>query len=363
MQKKIVLTLDAGGTNFVFSAIHQQDELIAPVVLPSNAHNLDECLKTIEKGFSLVLQQLKESPLAISFAFPGPADYPAGIIGDLGNLPAFRGGVALGPWLNRKFNLPVFINNDGDLFALGEAMAGWLPFVNQKLENQGVSKQYKNLLGITLGTGFGAGIVIDGRMLTGDNSAAAEIWCSGNPFYQGIFIEESVSARAVVREYQNVAGMQYEELTPELIYQIAKGEIPGNQIAAQESWKLFGHALGEALANAITLIDGLIVIGGGLSKAASLFMPHVIRQMNGTLLSLNGNHIPRLELKAYYLDEPEQWEAFANGGQKEIYIPETQEKICWQPEKKIGIGISKLGTSKAVAIGAWAYAMAQLNIH
>ena len=53
-----------------------------------------------------------------SFAFPGPADYPAGIIGDLAEYPAFRGGVALGPMLAERFGLPTFINNDGDLFAL-----------------------------------------------------------------------------------------------------------------------------------------------------------------------------------------------------------------------------------------------------
>jgi glucokinase len=65
--------------------------------------------------------------VAISFAFPGPSDYPRGIIGDLGNLPCFRGGVALGPMLEDTFEIPVFINNDGDLFAYGEAIGGFLP--------------------------------------------------------------------------------------------------------------------------------------------------------------------------------------------------------------------------------------------
>jgi glucokinase len=49
-----------------------------------------------------------------------------GIIGDLENLPTFKGGVALGPMLEEIFNIPVFINNDGDLFAYGEAIAGLL---------------------------------------------------------------------------------------------------------------------------------------------------------------------------------------------------------------------------------------------
>ena len=113
--------------------------------------------------------------MAISFAFPGPADYPAGIIGDLPNLPAFRGGVALGPMLEAKFGLPVFINNDGDLFAYGEATAGFLPWVNDQLAQAGSPRRFENLVGVTLGTGFGGGIVRRGELLTGDNSMAAEI--------------------------------------------------------------------------------------------------------------------------------------------------------------------------------------------
>lgn len=127
---RVVLTLDAGGTNFVFSAIRGMELIGEPITLPSNGDNLDKCLSGIIDGFSSLMNGLTEKPVAISFAFPGPADYPNGIIGDLGNLPAFRGGVALGPMLEDRFHLPVFINNDGDLFAYGEAIAGFLPFVN-----------------------------------------------------------------------------------------------------------------------------------------------------------------------------------------------------------------------------------------
>ena len=60
-------------------------------------------LATLVEGFMAVKSKLSEKPVAISFAFPGPADYPNGIIGDLPNLPAFRGGVALGPFLENRF--------------------------------------------------------------------------------------------------------------------------------------------------------------------------------------------------------------------------------------------------------------------
>ena len=160
---RIVMTLDAGGTNLKFSAIRGNRLLLEPIYVPTEADNLDRCLANIVKGFDQVREHCPEPPVAISFAFPGPADYPAGIIGDLPNLPAFRGGVALGPMLEDQFGIPVFINNDGDLFVYGEAIAGFLPYINDLLEKAGSPKRYKNLFGVTLGTGFGGGIVRDGE--------------------------------------------------------------------------------------------------------------------------------------------------------------------------------------------------------
>jgi len=189
-EERIVMTLDAGGTNFVFSAIQGGEEIIEPISLPSNADNLERCLNNLVQGFQKVQNRLPEKPVAISFAFPGPADYPNGIIGDLGNLPAFRGGVALGPMLQEKFKLPVFINNDGDLFAYGEAIAGFLPEVNKLLEKAGSPKRYKNLIGITLGTGFGCGIVRNGNLHIGDNSVGAEIWLIRNKIHRDCISEE-----------------------------------------------------------------------------------------------------------------------------------------------------------------------------
>ena len=93
--QRVVLTLDAGGTNFVFSAIQANQEVVTPVRLPAETKVLDRSLQVIESGFRQVMEQLDQQPVAISFAFPGPADYPNGIIDNVGNLPAFAGGVAL----------------------------------------------------------------------------------------------------------------------------------------------------------------------------------------------------------------------------------------------------------------------------
>ncbi len=100
---RIVMTLDAGGTNLRFAAIRGGKPVTETVALPSDGEDLERCLANIVEGFTKVKALCPEPPCAISFAFPGPADYPNGIIGDLGNLPGFRGGVALGPMLEEKF--------------------------------------------------------------------------------------------------------------------------------------------------------------------------------------------------------------------------------------------------------------------
>ena len=208
---RIVLTLDAGGTNFVFSAIQSNREILATVRLPAETQVLDRSLEVIESGFRKVMEQLDRAPVAISFAFPGPADYPNGIIDNVGNLPAFAGGVALGPFLEDKFGLPTFINNDGDLFVYGEAIAGLLPQVNELLEQAGSPKRYRTLFGVTLGTGFGGGLVHNGELFLGDNSNAAEVWVLRNKVRPECFAEEGACIRAVRGAYARRMGISMED--------------------------------------------------------------------------------------------------------------------------------------------------------
>ncbi len=82
---RIVLTLDAGGTSFRFRAIRGNEFVTETIVLPSNGDDLDLCLKNIIEGFKRILALCQKKPSALSFSFPGPADYPNGIIGDLPN--------------------------------------------------------------------------------------------------------------------------------------------------------------------------------------------------------------------------------------------------------------------------------------
>lgn len=357
---RIVVTLDAGGTNFTFGAMQGARFIVPPVTYPSAADNLDRCLATIVKGFSEVIAMLPEAPVAISFAFPGPADYASGIIGGyLPNFPSFRDGVALGPFLEEKFGLPVYINNDGDLFAFGEAICGALPEINSRLEAAGSHKRYHNMLGYTLGTGFGVGMVIDHRLNRGDNSCV-ETFCLPHKHYRNVIVEEGVSIRAVKRVYGELSGDTNHCFEPKEISEIARGLRPGDRHAALEAFATFGEVAGDAIATAATLVDGIIVIGGGITASHDLFMPALLKEMRGRITTLDGNSLNRMQMEVYDLDNPEEFGNFARGGNRILKVYGSERYVNYDPVKRIGITVSKLGASQAISTGAYAYALSRL---
>lgn len=360
--KRIVLTLDAGGTNFVFSAIREGRPVTAEVRKDANAHDLSLCISTMKEGFYEVIGMLHEKPVAISFAFPGPADYPNGIIGDLNNLPAFRGGVPLKPILEQEFNLPVFINNDGDLYAYGEALGGILPEINSKLEKAGSPKKYHNLVGLTLGTGFGGGLVRNGELFIGDNSTAAEVWLFSNRYGTKVNAEDLVSTRSVQRVYAKEAGLEYpNELMPKDIFDIATGKKEGNRQAAIIAYEETGRALGDTVANLLTFIDGIVVIGGGITGARDLYMPAVMKELDANYFPSNTEKLPRLVQKIFNLDDSEDERSFYKDYSKEIPVPGTDKFVTYDPLPRLAVATSRIGASEAIAIGAYAFALQKIG--
>lgn len=358
---RTVITLDAGGTNFVFSAMRGYDFIVEPITYPSNSHDLDLCLETMVKGFREVIAQLDEKPVAISFAFPGPADYKAGIIGGyLPNFPSFRDGVALGPFLAKTFDMPVFINNDGDLFALGEAKGGMLQDVNRRIRELGGTRQYSNLLGYTFGTGLGIGSVVNGQINLGNNSCV-ETFCLRNKRLPEIIAEEGASIRAIKREYAALSGEKDRDLTPYDIFLIAEGDKEGNPEAAKKAFAMFGEIAGDAFATAVTLTDSLIVVGGGLTGAAKYIMPALLDEMRSCLHTLGGDDVQRVQMRVFDLDNELEFAKFVVGDSRKLKVYGSDDTVTYDPMKRTGIALSKLGASKAISIGAYVFALESID--
>ncbi len=358
---RTVITLDAGGTNFVFGAMQANDFIVEPITLPSLSHNLDECLAQLVKGFEMVIEQLKTKPVAISFAFPGPADYANGVIGGyLPNFPSFRDGVALGPFLEDRFGVPVYINNDGDLFAYGEALAGKLVEINKKVAALGGCKRFKSLIGYTFGTGFGVGHVYDNVLHLGDNSCV-ETFCLKHKSIPNTIAEEGVAVRAVKRVYAEISGVDDQTLEPYDIFNIAEGKRDGDREAAIKSFETFGEVAGDAMATAASLLDGVIVIGGGITAANRYIMPALLKEMRSTINTLSGDAVNRVQPVVYNLDDEQEMEAFAKGQTRQIKVYGTDRYVPYEEQKRIGVAISTIGASKAISLGAYNFALSQID--
>lgn len=359
---RTVITLDAGGTNFVFGAMQGNKFIIDPITMPANAHDLDKCLSTMVEGFEQVIAKIDHKPVAISFAFPGPADYANGIVGGfyLPNFPSFRDGVALGPFLEDKFGIPVYINNDADLYAYGEALAGALPQINEKLEALGSAKRYRTLLGYTFGTGFGFGFVTNGELHTGDNSCI-ETFCLRHKHMPNIMVEDGVAVRAVKRVYKEESGIDDPSLQPKDIFDIAEGTREGNQEAARKAFATMGEVAGDAMATAVTLIDGVIVIGGGITAAKKYIMPSLIKELRSQMHSIGGDTFDRVQMKVYDLNNEEEFKLFAKGASRDLKVYGTDKVVTYDPEKRVGVMISNIGASTAISLGAYAFALNELD--
>lgn len=358
----IIMTLDAGGTNFIFSAIQQYKEVIEPIRLTPHKDDLERCLGNIIRGFEQVQNQLKAPAAAISFAFPGPADYPNGIIGDLPNLNAFRGGVPLGPILQAHFNIPVFINNDANLFAYGEALFGFLPAMNESLKKANSPKRFRHLIGVTLGTGFGVGLVAKNQLITGDNSSGGEGWLLRNRKVPDYNVEEHLSGAGIRRSYAQKAALNIAAVgMPKDIGDIAKGLSAGNRAAAIATYDDFGQVLGEALATIITLFDGLVVLGGGISGAFDLFAPSMLAALHSKFKLHHDGEINRVIQHVFNLEDAKDKAIFLKGNRKELSIPGTTRSITYDSFQRTGVGCSKHSTSHMIGLGAFALALQQLR--
>ncbi|GHT12396.1 hypothetical protein AGMMS4956_06940 [Bacteroidia bacterium] len=335
-------------------------KIIEGVQLTPDRSDLNVYLNLLVEGFSKAQGQLSQSPDAISFAFPGPADYPNGIIGDLPNFPVFQGGVALKDFLEHKFSIPTFINNNGDLFTYGEAMAGLLPKVNGLLKESGASRRYRNLIGIMLGKGAGGGLVVDGQMHIGDNAASTEIWCMRSKKIGDTIFEDSVNSQAVVRVYKELSNA-VGNLTMQDVHNIALGKQDGNRDAAQQSFAVLGEVLGDGIANILCVVDGLVVIGGVVADANQFFLNSLVEEINSTFNTIEGEPVIRTELTAFNLMEERSRNSFLRGSNRKIVVPQTDITVDYDPVKRTGVGVSVLGTEQAIELGAYYYALAKLK--
>jgi glucokinase len=148
---------------------------------------------------------------------------------------------------------------------------------------------------------------------------------------------------------------------PKEIFEIAEGEAKGNREVAHRAFRLLGEVTGDAIAEAITLLDGLVAIGGGIAGAHRQFLPAIVAEMNGSYTAPNGDKFRRLIPQAFNLEDADELAVFLKGEAKDLTVPGSGRHVRFDAMPRVGVGISRLGTSEATAIGAYAYALSQLD--
>ena len=171
----------------------------------------------------------------------------------------------------------------------------------------------------------------------------------------------SDTIRAVKRVYGEASGDVNHTFEPKDICEIAEGKRPGDVEAAKKAFAEMGEIAGDAMATAVTLVDGLIVIGGGITAARKWIMPSLLKELRSKMHTIAGDELNRVQMKVYDLDDETEFREFAKGAQRPLKVYGTDRYVAYDPQKRIGVTISKLGASNAISVGAYAFALSQLD--
>lgn len=284
--------VDIGGTNTVMGLVQQNGHVVSAKSIPTKANKpAEDLISRIKIAYDAMYAPLKENYTVAGIGIGAPnANFYSGEVVDPPNLnwPT----TPLQKMVHHVFNKQVTITNDANASALGELYFG-------------AAKGMKNFISITLGTGLGSGIVVDGKLVYGHNGFAGELGHimvepNGRQCNCGKkgCLETYVSATGIVRtikeseksalEKSALSKIKPQDLTSKSIYNCA---IKGDKLAL-EAFEFTANLLGRALAN-VGLITApqAIIIAGGLAEAEKLLFPLVKERMEQVLLSNFKNEI------------------------------------------------------------------------
>ncbi|MEM7797487.1 MAG: ROK family protein, partial [Cyanobacteria bacterium P01_C01_bin.118] len=248
-----VIGVDLGGTNLKLGRFTTTGECLGSLSVPTPQPQYPEPVITAVATAITHLDPDRQAT-CIGIGTPGPADISARIARIAINLPGWLD-VPVADLLEASTQRPVVVANDANCAGLGEA---WL----------GAGKDYKNLILLTLGTGAGGCIILNGQLFVGHDGCAGELGLvtldpKGHECSSGNHgsLEQHVSAQAIRRKMQ---------MEPGELATLAKD---GNQDAIA-FWQRYGRLLGIGLVSSIYVLNPeAVIIGGGISAAAPYFLP------------------------------------------------------------------------------------------
>lgn len=239
MKNNNVIGIDLGGTN-VRAGVVQQDQLIN--INSKKINNNGSVEDVLEDLFLLTDALINKQTVAIGIGVPGLIDADQQLVFDVINIPSWKE-VPLQKWMEERYSIPVFINNDANCFALGEFYFG-------------KGKGHPTMIGLTLGTGLGSGIIIKNQLYSGANCGAGEFGMI--PYLD--YCYEYYASGQFFKNVHNTNG--------EIVFDLAgKGDL--NALIKYEA---FGTHLGNAIKMILFAFDpSCIILGGSVRKGLPYF--------------------------------------------------------------------------------------------
>ncbi|NJN03844.1 MAG: ROK family protein [Leptolyngbyaceae cyanobacterium SL_1_1] len=264
MVSRQVIGIDIGGTALKLGRFSAQGDHIQVLSVPTPQPATPEAVTAAMIAAIAQVDPQREA-IALGVGTPGPADADGRVARVAINLAGWRD-VPLADWLETATQRPAVLANDANCAGLGEA---WL----------GAGRQFQDLILLTLGTGVGGAIILNGELFIGRDGTAGELGLitlnpAGPPCNSGNqgSLEQYCSVQAIRRE----AGFEPGNL--------AQRAIAGDTEAIA-FWQQYGRHLGAGLASLIyVLTPEAIVLGGGISAGAKLFLPSAIAEIEARVL-------------------------------------------------------------------------------
>jgi glucokinase len=286
MSTKIAIGIDFGGTSVKPGVVSGREILARSEPIPTRQHaSADSLLAAVFREVATLREQHPEV-CALGAGLPGIIDGLNGRVRELSNVPGWLD-VPLAAMLGEKTGLPSIIENDANAMAYAE----W---------RFGAGRDHPNVICMTLGTGVGGGLILDGKLFRGSQLGAGEIGQMiiephGVPGHYGNFgaLEKYVGNRQIAERAQRAyaaAGMARtsEELTPLFLEKAALG---GDEVAVK-LWEDIGFEIGIILTNIVWLLNpDRIVVGGGVAKAGPLVFEPIKRTISERTSGVYHEHL------------------------------------------------------------------------
>ena len=266
-KKSFYAGIDLGGTKILTVIEDAERNVLAKIKIPTEApRGVGVVMDNIVRSLEISCKDINITPNELSgigIGVPGPVNHEKGLVYDCPNLAGWKN-IEVRKLLNEHWNVPVKVENDARVAGLAETRLG-------------AAKGYRHVFYITVSTGIGTAIIIDGKIYHGADGAAGEF--GQMKLLDGSILEQRFAGPAIERLF----GLP----TPQLAELVKKND-PG----AKRAVEYITDGIGTFLANVTTLLNPqIIVVGGGVSQLGDLILDPIREKVSSLAFSISAKNV------------------------------------------------------------------------